>query len=140
MLSFVNAKPKEKERNTHVMTSRTTHSSVRLGTALRVFAGGCPFDIALVHGVGHFEVHNSTWKVVEAAHNTPSLSMQFPECHQQQTEIASKFKAISAADFDNCAGHMDGLLTWITKPNEKEASVSSVGPKKFCVDVKANSA
>ena len=64
--------------------------------------------------------------------------MQFPECYLQQKEIASKFKEISAAKFDNCAGCMDGLLIWITKTNSNEESVPSVGPKKFYCGRKCN--
>ena len=95
------------------------------------FSGGSPLDIALVYGVSHSEVFISTWKVVDAVQNTRRLNMQFPGCHKKQNEIARKFKAISEAKFDNCIGCIDGMLVWITKPNENEVSVSSIGPKKF---------
>ena len=38
-------------------------SPTRLSVALRYFAGGSPYDIAIAHGISHTEVFESVWKV-----------------------------------------------------------------------------
>ena len=71
-----------KKRKLSYVPNGSTCSSVRLSIALRFFAGGCPLDIALVHGVSPSEVLFSTWKVADAVHANPLLNIQFPECHK----------------------------------------------------------
>ena len=51
---------KKRKRNPNQNTNGLTCSSVRLSIALRVFSGGCPLDMSLVHGVSCSEVHAST--------------------------------------------------------------------------------
>ena len=115
-----------------------THSSILLSVALRNFSGGCTLGIALVHGVSPTEVLNSAWIVVEAVCNTSCLNMQFPECHAKQRETSRNFQAVSSADFDNRCGAIDGLLTWIAIPNNKDTAVSAVSVKKLCCGCKKN--
>ena len=80
-------------------------------------------EIALVHDVSPTEVHYSVWKVVDSVHYIPCFNMQFPECYDKQREIARKCQAISSADFDNCCGSIDMLLTWTIKTNANDVSV-----------------
>ena len=51
---------KKRKRNPNQNTNGLMCSSVRLSIALRVFAGGYPLDVHLVHVVIHCEVHLST--------------------------------------------------------------------------------
>ena len=84
-------------KDSHVPPNGWAHSSVWLSISLFFFARVIPLHIALVHGMSRSEMSVSTWRVVDATHNTPSFIMQFPECHKKQNELFSKFKAISAA-------------------------------------------
>ena len=79
---------------------------MRLSIALRIFAGGYPLDIALVHGVNKTEGHYSTWRVVNAIHLDKSININSPVSYEEQRRVANGFKAISTAEFDNCAGCM----------------------------------
>ena len=54
------------KRHTNGAANGLIHSSVRLSIALRYFAGGSVYDIALVHGVSHTEVYQSIWRVLNA--------------------------------------------------------------------------
>ena len=47
--------------------------SIRLGAALRYFAGGSPYDIMCVFGIGHSEVLTSVWTVVDVVHRCPKF-------------------------------------------------------------------
>ena len=98
--------------------------------ALRVFAGGDPLDIALVHGVSVRVVHYSVARVVNAINACPSLNINFPT-HQQQLQIANEFKLKSNAGFSNCVGCIDGILIWIQKPTWHEALDANIGQQKF---------
>jgi hypothetical protein len=40
-------------------------ASTRISCALRYFAGGCPYDIAIMHGVSHTAIFDSVWMVVD---------------------------------------------------------------------------
>ena len=105
-------------------------SCMRLSMALRVFAGGDPLDIALVHGVSVRVVHYSVARVVNAINACPSLNINFPT-HQQQLQIANEFKLKSNAGFSNCVGCIDGILIWIQKPTWHEALDANIGQQKF---------
>jgi hypothetical protein len=63
--------------------------SVRLGIALRFFAGGSNYDIMTTFGVGRADVSKSIWIVVEAVNRTNQLAIEFPRCHEKQHEIAA---------------------------------------------------
>jgi hypothetical protein len=107
------------------------HSSIRLSAALRYFAGACPIDIALVHGISHVEVFRSVWKVVDAINACPSLNIAYPTSHRQQKRIAREFELKSGAKFANCAGAIDGILIWTSKPMKADCDASDIGAKKF---------
>ena len=91
-----------------------------------------------MNGVSCSEFLFSTWKVVDATRNDSILNIDFPQSHVKQKQIAREFQQVSAAGFNNCCGCMDGLLTWINKPNENDVSFSSVCPKKFFCGHKGN--
>lgn len=54
-------------------------STIRLSAAMRYFAGGSAYDIALTHGISYTEVFYSVWRVVNAINSHPSLIIRFPE-------------------------------------------------------------
>ena len=85
--------------------------------ALRYFAGGDPVDICCVYKVTRALVYQSAWLVVDAIHRTKQLDMSFPTKHEEQLAMAKEFKALSKAQFDSCAGCIDGILIWIHKPS-----------------------
>ncbi len=56
-------------------------STIRLSVALRYFAGGSPYDIAIAHDISHTEVFESVWKVVDGVNKCQELQIKFPEDH-----------------------------------------------------------
>ena len=50
------------------------------------------------------------------------MDIEYPESAEEQNKIAQKFKQVSSAGFDICAGAIDGILIWIKKPALKEAT------------------
>jgi DDE superfamily endonuclease len=86
----------------------TITPSVRLGCALRYFAGGSPYDIMTSMGIGRADISRSVAR-----------------------QIAQVFQAKSKADFDCCAGAVDGILIWTNPPTKANADVTTVGPAKF---------
>ncbi len=46
---------------------------------------------------------------------SPESTIQNPSCHNKQKKIASAFQEMLAANFDCCAGAVDGILIWIHK-------------------------
>ena len=84
--------------------------------ALRYFAGGSAYDIALVHGVAFTEVFKSLWKVVNAVNRCKELEIKFPNNWDEQREIAAQFLKKSKAGFGTCVGAVDGILIWVEKP------------------------
>ena len=105
--------------------------SIRLGAALRYFAGGSPYDIVAVFGIGYSEVLSSVWIVVEAINQCPDFKMRYPDSLEEQRVIAAEFAAASTPGIRNCAGAVDGILIWMLKPSLKEATKSGVDQKKF---------
>jgi hypothetical protein len=101
-------------------------TSVRLALALRYFAGGSPYDLMAKYGVSHTSVLESVWIVVEAIKNVRDFDIEYPSSHDEQRRIAKEFKQKSQAEFDNCAGAIDGILIWTHKPSEKECIRSKV--------------
>ena len=88
--------------------------------ALRYMCGGDPYDIGLAHGVHPNEVKKSCWIVVDAVNGTGSLDIQYPVCHEDQLDVAKGFKAKSTIGLWNCAGAIDGMLVWISKPSKSD--------------------
>ena len=109
----------------------TVPGPTRLSCALRFFAGGRPEDISVAHGISHSAVHDSVWRVVDAANRTAALNINFPTSHLQQRKIAHDFRTASKADFDTCVGAIDCMLIWIEKPTEKSCRQARCGSKKF---------
>jgi hypothetical protein len=106
-------------------------TSVRLGIAIRYFAGGSPYDIMAKFGVSHTSVFESVWMVVEAVNNLPAMNIEYPSDVEEQKKIARGFCSASKVKFDCCAGAIDGILIWMHKPSMKEAEAAGVGQKKF---------
>lgn len=107
------------------------HSSTRLSAALRYFAGGSPYDIAIAHGISHSDVFVSVWRVVDAANKCPELKIDFPADHSIQRSIAAGFESKSNAGFSSCCGAIDGILVWTEKPTPKACCLAQCGEKKF---------
>ena len=106
-------------------------TSVRLGIALRYFAGGSPYDIMVKFGVSHTSVFESVWIIVEAVNELPAFKIEYPSDVAKQKKIARGFCSASKVKFDCCAGAIDGILIWMHKPSLKEADGAGVGQKKF---------
>lgn len=106
-------------------------SEMRLAMALRYFSGGDPLDIAPLFGVGHSEVSPSVWAVVDAVNQCPELKYEYPSDHEKQKEIASGFYEKSSAFFDCCAGAIDCMLIWISKPQQWECDALKVHVSEF---------
>jgi hypothetical protein len=106
---------------------------IRLACAIRYFAGGSPYDLMCQYGISYIEVFRSVWSVVEAINTVPEFQISYPADHDVQRKIAAEFQSVSGVKFDNCAGAIDGVLIWITKPSEKDSQQFGVSRKKlFC--------
>ena len=105
-------------------------SSIRLSCAIRYFAGGSPYDIAIAHGISIRSVYISVWRTVDAVNNTEALDIIFPN-YQQQQVISQQFKKKSRASFDGLVGCIDGMLLWMEQPLPTCCEISGVGRKKF---------
>jgi hypothetical protein len=121
--------PKKKRRYGAANGIITT--PIRLSIALRYFAGGSAYDIALTHGVSHTEVYNSVWRVVDAINKCKKLDIQFPSDHAKQREIAKGFARRSNANLKMCVGAINGIMIWIEQPTVKYCDVAGCGPRKF---------
>ena len=105
--------------------------SIRLGAAIRYFAGGSPYDIMCVFGISYSEVLSSVWIVVDAINQCPQFNISYPDLLEEQRAIAAGFEAASTPGIKNCAGAIDGILIWMLKPSLKEATKAGVDQKKF---------
>jgi DDE superfamily endonuclease len=105
--------------------------SVRLGCALRYFAGGSPYDIMTSMGIGRADISRSVWFVVDAINQRADMDIIYPKDHDAQQQIAKEFQAKSKADFDCCAGAVDGILIWTNRPTALDAEATEVGPAKY---------
>eukprot|EP00970_Alexandrium_tamarense_P018495 scaffold13344_cov215-Alexandrium_tamarense.AAC.1 len=90
----------------------TISTSVRLACALRYYAA-C----------------SAVWYVVDAVN--ASFNIKYPRNHDEQKKIAADFKAVSAVEFDVCAGAIDGILIWTLKPTLEDAKAVGVDQMKF---------
>jgi DDE superfamily endonuclease len=108
-------------------------TSIRLACAIRYFAGGSPYDLMGQYGISYIEVFRSLWAVVEAINTLQEFQISYPADPEVQRQIAAEFESVSGVKFDNCAGAIDGVLIWISKPTEKDSKRSGVSRKKlFC--------
>ena len=106
-------------------------SPTRLGAAIRYFAGGSPYDLAVMFGISVKEVFTSVWRTMDAVNACPLLDIKFPKDHVQQQRIAKRFQDRSKANFACCVGAIDGMLVWIKKPKVKDCINVEFGPLKF---------
>jgi hypothetical protein len=106
-------------------------AATRISCSIRYFAGGSPYDIAIMHGVSHTSVFDSIWMVVDSIHACSDLNIKFPIDHGDQRRLAEAFQRKSAAGFGNCLSCIDGILIWTNKPTEEDCIDAKVGPKKF---------
>ena len=106
-------------------------TSIRLGAALRYFAGGAPYDIMCCFCIAYSEVLVSVWIVVDAINACPQFCIMYPESLEEQQRIAAGFETASTPGIQNCAGAIDGILIWILKPSLMEAKKVGVDQKKF---------
>jgi hypothetical protein len=111
-------------------------SSVRLGAALRYFAGGSLYDIMCVFCISLSEVLKSVWIVVDAVNDCPQFHISYPSSLEEQRRIVAEFEAASTPKFRNCAGAIDGILIWMQKPSLDEAVCRS-RPKKVLMRLQA---
>ncbi|KAL7425511.1 hypothetical protein ACHAXH_000094 [Discostella pseudostelligera] len=106
-------------------------SSIRLGAALRYFAGGSAYDITCVFAISYSEVLSSVWIVVDAINNCSDFDISYPKTIEEQRSIAAGFESASAPGFRNCAGAIDGILIWMLKPSLEEAKKTGVDQKRY---------
>lgn len=104
---------------------------VRIAAAIRYFAGASVYDLATTFGIAVCEVYTSVWEVTEAILGCPSLAIAFPEDHNEQRELAARFKAKSGAHFDCCVGAIDGILIWMKRPSAVNCATAKCDAGKF---------
>ena len=128
-------KPKRKsnkrKRGRDNVPNGIIHDSIRLSITIRYFAGAHPYDLMSSHGVGFADVYKSVWLIVDAINQCLHFKISYRTCHQEQREIAAGFRAKSWVGFDNCAGAVDGMLVWTSKPTKTVLKKANLGPKKF---------
>jgi hypothetical protein len=107
------------------------HHTICISIALRYLAGGQAMDIALVHGVSHSTVFESLWLVVDAINQQSELTINFPEYHDEQLQLANDFRNNSTAGFYSCLGAIDGMLVWIHQPSKEDVQLTKCGKAKF---------
>jgi hypothetical protein len=126
-----NTNPNYQFRCPPVPNGERIPARTRLGCALRYFAGGLPYDLMVKFGISHTKVLDSVWFVVEAINKHERFFIEYPADHNKQKQIADAFCNASAVDFSSCAGAIDGILIWISKPSEEDAANCGFGRKKF---------
>jgi hypothetical protein len=102
-----------------------------LACAIRYFAGGSAYDIAVMFGTSYSVVLSCVWIVVSAVNMCPALYISYPDSVEEQRKIAADFEKASTPGINNCAGAIDGILIWILKPSMKESKNAGVGQKVF---------
>jgi hypothetical protein len=105
-------------------------TEIRLSLALRFFAGACPYDLIVSHGVSYTSIFYSIWGVVDVINNNEHLKIRFPDINEQ-LHIAEGFKEMSGANFGSVIGAIDGILIWILKPNRQQCRKLKCGEASF---------
>ena len=113
------------------ITNGPIETSVRLACAIRYFAGGSVYDLMIKYGISNSAVYDSIWVTVESVNSLPEFFIQYPADHDEQRAITSEFQTASAVNFDSCAGAIDGILIWMTKPTVPNCTAAGVGQKNF---------
>ena len=74
-----NIKPSPTSKKKHKNGARIglIPSPTRLSCAIRYFAGGAPYDIALSHGISVREIYISFWRTVDAVNKTTTFGITF---------------------------------------------------------------
>ncbi|KAL3783553.1 hypothetical protein HJC23_008184 [Cyclotella cryptica] len=62
---------------------------------------------------------------------TPQFNIFYPESLEAQRRIAARYEKSSTPKINNCAGAIDGILIWTTKPSLAEAKSSGIDQKKY---------
>lgn len=94
---------------------------LRIGAALRYFAGGNPTEIAQQYKCTLGELMAHIFEVVHAVNQCPALDIAYPESHEEQREIAAFFELIkSDIGLPNCAGALGSMLVWTDQPNSNK--------------------
>jgi DDE superfamily endonuclease len=132
---FMKGKPRQPSKNKCSQKTGAKNGIIptptKVSVALRWFAGGSAYDIAIMHGISHTDVFRCIWRVVDAVNKCPELAFNFPESHEEQRKIARGFSSKSKAGFDCCCGAVDGLLIWTDKPSKQSCDEAECGEKKF---------
>ena len=80
--------------------------------------------------VSHTDFFDSVWYVTAAiTNNCKEFDISYPSSPEEQRKIAEVFRSKSGVNFDKCAGAIDGILIWISKPSEKDAKKTKIGKK-----------
>ena len=81
LLNIIEPKIKKRKRG----PNGSIEPSVMLSVAIRFFAGGSPYDIAVSHGIARSEVYKSVWTIVDLVNTLPEFSpLRYPNCHEEQ--------------------------------------------------------
>jgi DDE superfamily endonuclease len=129
--AYIIAASGKKQGSRNYIPNGPISTDVRLACALRWFAGGSVYDIMTTYGIGHTDTIASCWYVVDAVNNHPNFTIVYPSDHNQQRSIAEGFSQVSAANFECCAGAIDGMLIWIHKPSKKDCIQAGCSSGKF---------
>ena len=102
---------------------------VRLAGAICWFAGRLFYDIMTTYGIGHSDTVNSCWYVVDAVNEHPDFAIKYPDNHAVQHSIAAGLQKVSGANFQCCAGAIDGILIWTHRPSKKIVTMLGATPE-----------
>jgi hypothetical protein len=106
-------------------------TEIRLSIIIMFFAGACPYNLMVTHGVSYTLVFTSVWGVVDVINKTPQFKISFP-MKMEQYSIAKCFKKIPSAGFNRVIGAIDGILIWTIKPSKiEECEKAKCGSKSF---------
>ena len=98
---------------------------------LFVICQGDPYDIMLLHGIGHNTLSDCHWSVAEAIQCCHVLDIKWPYTFEKQFRVVEGFKQKSIAVFDACVGALDSILVWIKKLSNKECTAKKIGLGEF---------